>query len=117
MILFDELKIPALAIITMTVCASAQAAFLLSGQAERVATLMPVSKARCCMKNAVKNFILLLWASVYLVAMVLTSAVREIRDDIRSITGKVSLIRSILFLCFGVCAIGYAGVVIALLSR
>ncbi len=69
------------------------------------------------MKKIVSNFVVLLWASVYLLAMVLLTTVREIRDDIRQVTGEVSLIRSILFLCLGVCAIGYAGVVIALLSR
>ncbi len=69
------------------------------------------------MKKAVKDYVVLLWASVYLLAMVLTATVREIRGDIREVTGEVSLIRSILFLCFGVCAIGYAGVVIALLSH
>ena len=97
----------------MTVCVSTQAAFLLPGKT----TLMMVLKARCCMKKAVKDYVVLLWASVYLLAMVLTATVREIRDDIREVTGEVSLIRSILFLCFGVCAIGYAGVVIALLSH
>ena len=69
------------------------------------------------MKKAVKNYVVLLWASVYLLAWILVAAVREIRDDIRQVIGEVSLIRSILFLCFGVCAIGYAGVVIALFSR
>lgn len=69
------------------------------------------------MKKAVKNYVVLLWASVYLLAWILVAAVREIRDDIRQVIGEVSLIRSILFLCFGVCAIGYAGVVIALLSH
>lgn len=114
MILFDESKIPALVWVTMTVCVSTQAAFLFPG-CGRAATITPVMKARCFMKKAVKNYVVLLWASVYLLAMVLTAAVREIRGDIREVTGEVSLIRSILFLCFGVCAIGYAGVVIVLL--
>ena len=69
------------------------------------------------MIKAVKNYVVLVWASMYLLAMVLIAAVREVRDDIRPITGEISLTRSILFLCFGVCAVGYAGVVIALLSR
>ena len=64
--------------------------------------------------KVVANVVVLVWASVYLLAMVLLTTVREIRDDIRQVTGEVSLIRSILFLCFGVCAIGYAGIVIAL---
>ena len=72
---------------------------------------------KCTMKKAVKNYVVLLWASVYLLAWILVAAVREIRGNIRQVTGEVSLIRSILFLCFGVCAIGYAGVVIALLSH
>ena len=69
------------------------------------------------MKKVVTNGVVLVWASIYLLAMFLIAAVREVRDDIRPITGEISLTRSILFLCFGVCAIGYAGVAIALLSR
>ena len=69
------------------------------------------------MKKVVTNGVVLVWASMYLLTMVLIAAVREVRDDIRPITGEISLTRSILFLCFGVCAIGYAGVAIALLSR
>ncbi len=68
------------------------------------------------MKKAVKDYVVLLWASVYLLAMVLTATVREIRGDIREVTGEVSLIRSILLLCFGVCAIGYAAVFAALMK-
>ena len=66
------------------------------------------------MKNVVVNFVVLLWASVYLLVRILMVAVREVRDDVRQITGEVSLIRSILFLCAGIVATGSVAVFIAL---
>lgn len=66
------------------------------------------------MKKLVANVVVLLWASVYLLAMVLVATVREIRDDIRPIMGEVSLIRSILFLCASIVATGSVAVFIAL---
>lgn len=68
------------------------------------------------MRKVVENFVVLLWASVYLLTWTLTVAVREFRDDVRPIMGEVSLIRSILFLCAGIVATAYVAVFIALIK-
>ena len=117
MILFDESVFSGPAVMTFDRLYFDTGGFSIVRATERVAPKTPGKKVRCFMQKVVKNSVVVLWASMYLLAKGLIVAVREVRSDIREVTGEVSLIRSILFLCFGVCAIGYAGVVIALLSR
>ena len=75
-----------------------------------------ILKVRCYMRKVVLSFLVLLWASLYLLARILMDAVRKFREDISPITGEVSLIRSIFLLCIGICAVGYAGVFLALIK-
>ena len=99
---------------TFAVCVPTQAVFCLCGLAcgDDNAGI----ESEVLMKNLVVNYVLLLWASVYLLARILIAAVREVRDDIRQVTGEVSLIRSILFLCVGIVATGSLAVFIALIK-
>ena len=68
------------------------------------------------MKKVVANVAVVLMATLYLLVKSLYNTVREFREEIRPIIGEVSLIRSILYFCLGVCAIGYAGVFAALVK-
>ena len=68
------------------------------------------------MRKVVVSFLVLLYVSVYLLARILMDAVRKFREDIRPITGEVSLIRSIFLLCVGIFAVGYAGLFLALIK-
>ena len=68
------------------------------------------------MRKVVLSFLVLLYASVYLLARILMDAVRKFREDIRPIAGEVSLIRSIFLLCVGIFAVGYVGLFLALIK-
>ena len=68
------------------------------------------------MKKTVENVLVVVVAGVYLMAKGLFNTVREFKEDIQPIIGELSLIRSILYFCLGVCAIGYVGVLAALLK-
>lgn len=68
------------------------------------------------MKKTVENVLVVVVAGVYLMAKGLFNTVREFKEDIQPIIGELSLIRSILYFCVGVCAIGYVGVLAALLK-
>lgn len=68
------------------------------------------------MKKVVVNLVVVVVAGVYLMAKGLFNTVREFKEDIQPIIGELSLIRSILYFCVGVCAIGYVGVLAALLK-
>ena len=68
------------------------------------------------MKKTVENVLVVVVAGVYLMAKGLFNTAREFKEDIQPIIGELSLIRSILYFCLGVCAIGYVGVLAALLK-
>ena len=68
------------------------------------------------MKKVVTNVVVVVVAGVYLMAKGLFNTAREFKEDIQPIIGELSLIRSILYFCVGVCAIGYVGVLAALLK-
>ena len=68
------------------------------------------------MKKLVVNLVVVVVASLYLMTKGLFNTAREFKEDIQPIIGELSLIRSILYFCLGVCAIGYVGVLAALLK-
>lgn len=67
------------------------------------------------LKNVVANVVVVILASLYLLTCSLVSSMRKVGDELQPIIGEVSLTRSILFMCIGICLVGFTGVFIALI--
>ena len=72
------------------------------------------------MKKLVVNVVVLVWASLYMLALNTADTARNVRRELLQtflpVIGEIQLMQCVLILCVGVFTIGFAGVLIAVIK-